>query len=161
MSDYYEFLGVPRDASKEEIRKAFRGIAQDFHPDRKCEDPDAAELYRVGSEAYETLSDDDARRAYDAALAGQAVAGGGHGLNLYDILDGLGIVTGLFMEVTARAKAKGKTPKGACPTCFGAKSFSLQLGPLALEKGCENCGGTGKAPVAGVDLASKLMNPPP
>ena len=63
MSDYYEFLGVPRDASKEDIRKAFREIARDFHPDRKCEDPDASELYSIGSEAYETLSDDDARRA--------------------------------------------------------------------------------------------------
>lgn len=144
MSDYYEFLGVERGASKEDIRTAFREIAMDFHPDRKPDHPDSAEFYEIASEAYETLSDDDARRAYDAALAGQAVTGAVRGLTLHDILEGLGTVTGVFMEVMARAKVPGKVPKDTCAVCHGAKSITLQLGPLAIQKECDGCQGSGR-----------------
>ncbi len=62
--DYYEILGVPRKASKGEIKKAYRKLAMQYHPDRNKE-PDAAEKFKEISEAYGVLSDDQKRQQYD------------------------------------------------------------------------------------------------
>jgi len=62
--DYYEVLGVPRDASKEEIKKAYRQLALKYHPDRN-KSPDAEEKFKEISEAYAVLSDDEKRMQYD------------------------------------------------------------------------------------------------
>lgn len=62
--DYYDVLGVDRDASQEEIKKAYRKLAMEHHPDRS-DDPDAEETFKEISEAYAVLSDEDKRRAYD------------------------------------------------------------------------------------------------
>jgi molecular chaperone DnaJ len=63
--DYYEVLGVARGASKQEIKKAYRGLALQFHPDRNPDDPEAEKKFKEASEAYEVLSDDEKRRIYD------------------------------------------------------------------------------------------------
>ncbi len=62
--DYYEILGVSRDASKEEIKQAYRKLALKYHPDRN-KSPDAEEKFKKISEAYAVLSDDEKRRVYD------------------------------------------------------------------------------------------------
>ncbi|MEM3403829.1 MAG: molecular chaperone DnaJ [Nitrososphaeria archaeon] len=62
--DYYEILGVPRDATKEQIRDSYRKLAMQYHPDRN-KSPDAEERFKEISEAYAVLSDDEKRRQYD------------------------------------------------------------------------------------------------
>lgn len=62
--DYYEILGVPRNATKEEIKNAYRRLALKYHPDRN-KSPDAEEKFKEISEAYAVLSDDEKRRQYD------------------------------------------------------------------------------------------------
>jgi molecular chaperone DnaJ len=64
--DYYEVLGVGRDADEATIKKAFRRLARELHPDVNAHDPDAEEKFKEAAEAYEVLSDDERRRTYDA-----------------------------------------------------------------------------------------------
>ncbi len=63
--DYYEVLGVNRDASDEEIKRAYRRLAMKYHPDRNPDNPKAEELFKEAKEAYEILSDAKKRQAYD------------------------------------------------------------------------------------------------
>ncbi len=81
--DYYEILGVGRDASKAEVKTAFRRLARELHPDVNDHDPEAEEKFKAAAEAYEVLSDPERRRAYDAygheGLRGAGAAPGGFG----------------------------------------------------------------------------------
>ncbi|MBN2558455.1 MAG: J domain-containing protein, partial [Clostridia bacterium] len=63
--DYYEILGVSRDAGAEEIKKAYRKLAKEYHPDINKEKPDAEHKFKEISEAYEVLSDPEKRSRYD------------------------------------------------------------------------------------------------
>lgn len=64
--DYYEVLGVARGASAAEVKRAFRRLARELHPDVNDHDPEAEEKFKAAAEAYEVLSDPERRRAYDA-----------------------------------------------------------------------------------------------
>jgi DnaJ-class molecular chaperone len=78
--DYYEILGVQRDANKAEVKTAFRKLARELHPDVNDHDPEAEEKFKAAAEAYEVLSDPERRNAYDAyghdGLRGSGAPGG-------------------------------------------------------------------------------------
>ena len=77
--DLYGVLGVSRSASADEIKKAYRKLAMEFHPDRNPDNPKAEEKFKEVSEAYAVLSDADKRRQYDQFGTVGSAAGGGPG----------------------------------------------------------------------------------
>jgi molecular chaperone DnaJ len=89
--DYYEVLGVSRAADDTEIKKAFRRLARELHPDTNTEDPQAEDKFKEAAEAYEVLSDADRRRQYDA-YGHEGLRTGGYAPNF----EGFGSVSDLF-----------------------------------------------------------------
>ena len=82
--DYYDVLGVARNASQEEIKKAYRMMAIKYHPDKNPGDASAEEKFKEAAEAYEVLSNEDKRARYDRfghqGVGGAGGFGGGGGL---------------------------------------------------------------------------------
>jgi len=90
-SDPYELLGVPRDADDTAIKKAFRKLARELHPDVNSHDPDAEEKFKAAAEAYEILSDAERRATYDR-YGHEGLRSGGQSPNF----DGFGSISDLF-----------------------------------------------------------------
>jgi molecular chaperone DnaJ len=95
--DYYEILGVPRDADADALKKAYRRLAMRDHPDRNPDDPAAEERFKEASEAYAILSDAEKRRAYDRF--GHAGVGAGAGGAPFQDFGDLGNFTDLFEDL--------------------------------------------------------------
>ncbi|MBQ0049983.1 MAG: molecular chaperone DnaJ [Bacteroidales bacterium] len=99
--DYYEVLGVEKNATAQEIKKAYRSLALKYHPDRNPDNKEAEEKFKEAAEAYSVLSDDQKRQQYDqfghAGMGGQGFGGqgfGGQGFGGFDINDILNSVFG-------------------------------------------------------------------
>ncbi|NML19346.1 molecular chaperone DnaJ [Pseudoflavitalea sp. G-6-1-2] len=96
--DYYEILGVSKSSSQDEIKKAYRKVAMQYHPDRNPGDKAAEEKFKEAAEAYEVLSDQDKRAQYDrfghAGMSGNGRGGFGGGQNMDDIFSQFGDIFG-------------------------------------------------------------------
>lgn len=97
--DYYEVLGVSKTANESELKKAYRKLALQYHPDKNPDNKEAEEKFKEAAEAYEVLSDADKRARYDrfghAGVGGAASGGfGGGGMNMEDIFNQFGDIFG-------------------------------------------------------------------
>ncbi len=96
--DYYEILGVSKTANADEIKKAYRKVAMQYHPDRNPGDKAAEEKFKEAAEAYEILSDNEKKAQYDryghAGVSGQGRGFGGGGMNMEDIFSQFGDIFG-------------------------------------------------------------------
>jgi molecular chaperone DnaJ len=152
--DYYEVLGVARDASLQEIKSAYRKLAVRFHPDRNPGDAAAEESFKEAAEAYAVLSDADKRARYDRFGHGAAgsPAGGFDPSVFADFSDILGDLFG-FGDVRAGARRRGRSAALAGAdlrydlrvefeeAVFG-KEVTLRIPRLET---CETCAGSGSA----------------
>ena len=107
--DFYEVLGVNRDASDEEIKKSYRKLAMKYHPDRNPDNPKAEEQFKEAKEAYEILSDEQKRAAYDqyghAGVDPSMGAGGAGGFGAGGFSDAFGDI---FGDIFGGARAGGQ-----------------------------------------------------
>ncbi len=163
--DYYEILGVARDAGEAEIKKAYRKLAVKYHPDRNPDDPSAAEKFREVTEAYEVLKDPEKRAQYDrfghaafdpAAGFGGAGAGGFAGFDINDALESFLRNFGGFGDIFGGAAegggAGGRSRRGRDlqvklkVSLREAASGTSKKIKLRKQVRCDVCGGTGAAP---------------
>ena len=157
--DYYEVLGVGKDASAEEIKKAYRKNAMKYHPDRNPGDKEAEEKFKEVGEAYEVLSDEEKRARYDqygfAGVdpnfgAGQGGYGGGFG-GFGDFGD-LGDIFGSFFgggstrRSNANAPRRGENVGARLELTFEEAAFGCEK-EITIQRieNCANCNGTGSA----------------
>ena len=142
--DYYEVLGVTKDASGDEIKKAYRKLAQKFHPDKNSDDAGAEEKFKEAAEAYSVLSDPDKRAAFDRY--GFQVPGGSpfSGFSsMDDIFSNLGDIFGdLFGG--GRVRRKGEDLVLGLDLSFQESLFGAQKSlTVNRQVACDLCKGTG------------------
>ena len=154
--DYYEVLGVGRDADAATLKKAYRQIAKKYHPDMNPGDAEAEKKFKEASEAYAVLSDPDKRRQYDqfghAAFEGGAGGAGGFGGFDFSGADFSDIFGDLFGFASAGG-ARGPRPMQGADLRYNLKVTFEQAAtgdeiPLTLPKHvtCPDCSGSGAAP---------------
>jgi molecular chaperone DnaJ len=164
--DYYDLLGVGRNASEEEIKKAYRKKAVQYHPDKNSGNKQAEEMFKKVSEAYEVLKDADKRAAYDrfghAAFEGAAPGGRGGGMagGFHDPFDifrevfGQGGGGSIFDEMFGGGGHRGDGRDGA--DLRYDLEITLEEAARGVEReisfrklvACEHCGGSGAEPGA-------------
>ncbi len=116
--DYYEVLGVNRQASEEEIKKAYRRLARQSHPDVNKEDPKADEKFKEINEAYEILSDSQKRAAYDRFGHAATDPGFGAGAGGVDFsgAEGFGDIFDMFFGGGGQRRRNGPQRGGISAT---------------------------------------------
>ena len=154
--DYYEVLGVPKDADDATLKKAYRTLAKKYHPDANPGDQAAADKFKEASEAYSVLSDPEKRRQYDqfghAAFDGGAGGAGGFGgfdFNGGDMGDIFGDIFGGGRSRGGRSNGpmRGADVRTSVRVTFEEAIFGCEKElELNLKETCEKCHGTGAKP---------------
>jgi molecular chaperone DnaJ len=152
-ADYYEILGVPRDADEDEIKKAYRQSAFKFHPDRNPGDSEAEAKFKEAAKAYEVLRDPQKRARYDRfGHQGLGDTGFGGFSNAEDIFSTFSDIFGEFFGFGA-ARGRGPRPQAGNDLRYDLRvSFrDVAMGSEAALKipkhiSCTECDGTGAAP---------------
>lgn len=181
MTDYYEILGVPRDASPEQIKKAYRRLARELHPDVAGTGPGSEDRFKDVSRAYDVLGNPEKRRAYDMGADPASPGGGmGGGFGFQDIFE-------TFFGAAGGGAPRGPVPRARrgqdalvrldldlaeaafgvhrdvqvdtavlCPTCGGTCCR-----PGTSPRTCEVCGGRGSVQRVARSFLGQVMTTQP
>jgi molecular chaperone DnaJ len=156
--DPYEVLGLQRDASEQQIKKAFRGLARELHPDVNAHDPAAEEKFKEAAEAYEILSDSERRAIYDR-YGHEGLSSGGYAPNF----DGFGTISDLFEAFFgggAFASRAGPAPGQDVAVAVevslleAARGTTIEVAYDAVAR-CEHCRGNGAEPGTPIETCSR------
>ena len=159
MADYYVVLGVARGASDDEIKKAYRKLAMQYHPDRNNGSKDAEEQFKTVTEAYDVLRDPNKRAAYDRYGEAGLRGGGGGGFHHVDLSDALNIFMrdfggfGGLSDLFGGAAGGGQSSRSGADIKLGV-DLTLQEVAAGVEKtlsvklldACDRCTGSGAEP---------------
>lgn len=154
--DYYEVLGVGRDAQPEEIKKAYRGLARKLHPDVNKDDPQAEEKFKEVAEAYAVLSDAQRRAQYDQ-FGHAGPQGQGFDFSNFDFRDfddfGFGGIFDMFFGGGGGRRARRHGPQQGrdlrldLEVSFHEAAFGVEKEiEIPRTESCPECGGSGAAP---------------
>jgi molecular chaperone DnaJ len=158
--DPYDVLGVSREATEQEVKKAFRRLARELHPDVNAHDPQAEEKFKEAAEAYEILCDPERRATYDR-YGHDGLRSGGYAPNF----DAFGSIGDLFDAFFGGSSAFGGRPSGPAPGGDVAVAAQVELvqaarGAIvevafdAIER-CEHCRGNGAEPGTPIETCER------
>jgi molecular chaperone DnaJ len=180
--DFYEVLGVPEKASASDIKKAYRKLAKQYHPDANPGNPQAAERFKEIGEAYSVLSNAEKRKQYDnmrrlgafgfgpGASTSRPGAGGFQsepGFSFEDLQGGFGNLSDLFTSLFDRGKKGGQAPRKRGPQQGQHVEYVVEIpflvaaqgGKVSLEvamtEECATCGGSGAKPGTSLKTCSE------
>jgi molecular chaperone DnaJ len=181
VTDYYEILGVTRDASPEQIKKAYRRLARQHHPDVTGEDGGSDEMFKDVSRAYDVLSNPEKRRAYDIGGDSSSAGGGMGGVGVQDIFEtffgagsgasaqrgpiprarrGQDALVRLDLDLAEAAFGSHREVQVdtavVCPTCSGTCCR-----PGTSPRTCEVCGGRGSVQRIARSFLGQVMTSQP
>lgn len=166
--DYYRILGVAEAASADEIKKAYRRLAKQYHPDANPNNTEAAERFKEIGEAYAVISDPDKRKQYDVmrknpfggfartGAAGRATASGTAGGFSFEDLGDIGGLSDIFESIFSRGKKRSAGGQAAArgndveylveiPFKTAARGGKITI-TVPMTDECATCNGTGSAP---------------
>ncbi len=166
--DYYDVLGVPRTAGEAEIKKAFRRLARELHPDVNSHDPNAEEKFKEAAEAYEVLSDPERRATYDR-YGHEGLRSGGYAPNF----DTFGSVADIFEAFfgggggafgsafgggarTAATQGSDIAVSAQIDLAEAARGTTVEVAYEAIAR-CEHCHGNGAEPGTPIDTCSRCQ----
>src|SRR6516225_1651537 len=166
--DYYEILGVPRDADDATIKKAFRRLARELHPDVNRHDPNAEEKFKEAAEAYEVLSDSERRATYDR-YGREGLRSGGYAPNFegFDVSDlfqaffgggGLGDLFGMGGAARTGGPIQGGDVAVAAEIDLAeaARGAAVEVSYEAVTT-CEHCHGNGAEPGTPIETCPRCQ----
>ncbi len=164
--DYYEVLGVDRNADEAAIKKAYRQLAKKYHPDMNPGDAEAEKKFKEASEAYAVLSDSEKRRQYDqfghSAFDGGMGGGGGFDFSGMDMGDIFGDIFGDLFGGGARRRSasngpmKGANLRAAVRITFEEAAFGCEKEiEITLKDECTTCHTTGAKPGTSPETCTK------
>ncbi len=163
--DYYEVLGVDKNADEAAIKKAYRVLAKKYHPDMNPGDAEAEKKFKEASEAYAVLSDPDKRRQYDqfghAAFEGGAGGAGGFDFSGADFGDIFGDIFGDFFgggrsRSQSNGPMKGANLRTSVRITFEEAVFGCKKEiELTVKETCKTCNGSGARPGTSPETCSK------
>lgn len=163
--DYYEVLGVDKNADDAAIKKAYRALAKKYHPDMNPGDAEAEKKFKEASEAYAILSDPEKKKQYDqfghAAFEGGGGGYGGFDFNSADFSDIFGDIFGDFFGGGRRSRGNNGPMKGAnirtsVRISFEEAVFGVDKEiELTLKDECKTCHGTGAKPGTSPETCQK------
>lgn len=147
-TDYYGVLGVSRDASAGDVKKAYRSLARKYHPDVNVHDPEAEGKFKEATEAYEVLSDPEKRRMYDTF--GTVRQGGPGGFSDFGGFGAFDDIFDIFFGETRQAHTgprRGTDMAVEVEIAFEEAAFGIEKTIEVSRLGtCDTCEGTGAAP---------------
>jgi molecular chaperone DnaJ len=166
--DYYEVLGLERQATEQQIKSAYRKLALKHHPDRNPGDPKAEELFKEAAEAYAVLADSEKRSLYDrfghAGVSGAGAGAGGFDPTIFadfsDIFAGLGDVFG-FGDIFGGRRRRSGPQRGSdlrydLEITFDESARGTETTiQIPREETCETCQGSGAAPGTSPETCSQ------
>jgi molecular chaperone DnaJ len=166
--DYYEVLGVSKEATDQQIKSAYRKLALQHHPDRNPGDNEAEERFKEAAEAYAVLADAEKRQLYDrfghAGVSGAGAGAGGFDPTVFadfsDIFAGLGDVFG-FGDILGARRRRGGPQRGAdlrydLEISFEESARGVEETiQIPREESCETCSGSGASPGTSAETCSQ------
>ncbi|ACY18185.1 molecular chaperone DnaJ [Haliangium ochraceum] len=146
MRDYYDVLGVSKDASRSDLKRAYRRLAMKFHPDQNPDDPQAEEKFKEAADAYAVLADDEKRSIYDRyGHEGLRQSGRGAGAgNMEDIFSAFGDIFGDFFGGRRQREARGASLRMGLRLSFAEAVWgAAKEVEMARNEPCGTCEGSG------------------